>query len=214
MRLAVFLLAVSQVVVIVQDSLTDVDFLRFLRTCADLKRNLPSVAAAAAGAGEEPRTAHDESLPRVVFVCNRVGDEQLENPETIANVQQVLRVLYGGSLCRFEAKMEPLQAGEFVALTADAVLAGNVACRNRVPLERGTPDLFFFPNHDKGGELRHPFSTYESLFVERLLALPRPKWQRPISERDWLKGATRLWELVNKSAMITEYCNMLHPKQS
>jgi hypothetical protein len=40
---------------------------------------------------------------------------------------------------------------------------------------------------------------------DALLAQPRTPFARSLSERDWLRGVGRMWELIKRSALLADY---------
>ena len=40
---------------------------------------------------------------------------------------------------------------------------------------------------------------------DALLALRHPPFARSLTEREWLKGASRMWELIRRSSLLADY---------
>ena len=45
---------------------------------------------------------------------------------------------------------------------------------------------------------------------DAVLGLPRRPFARSLSERDWLRGVVKLWELVRRSPTLDEYNRATH----
>lgn len=42
-------------------------------------------------------------------------------------------------------------------------------------------------------------------FKQLIYSMPKTKWSKSISEKDWLQSASRVWDLIQKSHFISEY---------
>ncbi|KAL2642614.1 hypothetical protein R1flu_010201 [Riccia fluitans] len=53
------------------------------------------------------------------------------------------------------------------------------------------------------------YATMLAKFRNQILSLPRRPFNRPLTERDWLRNAGRMWDLVKKSRVLAEYSKVL-----
>ncbi|CAM6094464.1 unnamed protein product [Calypogeia fissa] len=59
---------------------------------------------------------------------------------------------------------------------------------------------------------QHHHESYMTLLAtlrNQILSIPRRSFARPLTERDWLRNAVRVWDLVKKSQILADYGNFL-----
>ncbi|KAG6517029.1 hypothetical protein ZIOFF_020406 [Zingiber officinale] len=75
------------------------------------------------------------------------------------------------------------------------------------------PDVFLLPAREKN--LQKPKPQFESYFSavgklrDQVLSMNGHPFGRNISEREWLRNSAKIWELIKKSPIISEYCRTL-----
>jgi len=42
-----------------------------------------------------------------------------------------------------------------------------------------------------------------------ILSIQKKNFSRPISEKEWLKNSSKIWELIKRNASVNEYFKML-----
>jgi len=42
-------------------------------------------------------------------------------------------------------------------------------------------------------------------FVNKILALQKKPFLRPISEKEWLRNSSKIWESIKRSSLISDY---------
>eukprot|EP00308_Calcidiscus_leptoporus_P016788 CAMPEP_0119355114 /NCGR_PEP_ID=MMETSP1334-20130426/3995_1 /TAXON_ID=127549 /ORGANISM="Calcidiscus leptoporus, Strain RCC1130" /LENGTH=384 /DNA_ID=CAMNT_0007368839 /DNA_START=14 /DNA_END=1168 /DNA_ORIENTATION=- len=203
MRIAMLVLSVCHLVVLVQDSLVDVQWLRLLRTAETLRHRIPDIsvlvtAPAAAGgaiasdansAGSTPTASALavgsevasplEYQPQAAFVLNRMASSAfVEAP------RRSLRTLFSKTLAG-EALGRPTASG----LVADA------------------PQVYLLPTRQASSatSVHRGYQREAERLRDELLALPRRHFAKPLSERDWLRGVVRMWELIRKSQNLSDF---------
>ena len=70
------------------------------------------------------------------------------------------------------------------------------------------PLIFLLPDSDEGRSLcsaHAGFRAEAEQMRDDLLALPRRPFSRPLSEKEWLRGVSRMWSLILRSATVSEY---------
>ena len=72
----------------------------------------------------------------------------------------------------------------------------------------GGPLVFLLPDSEDGASICESHEGYRAeaeRMRDELLALPRRPFARPLSEKEWLRGLARVWELLKRSAPLAEY---------
>ncbi|ONK58929.1 uncharacterized protein A4U43_C08F1190 [Asparagus officinalis] len=74
------------------------------------------------------------------------------------------------------------------------------------------PSLFLLPLRTQDGCHKPLFGSYDSMLAQlrdQILSMNGCSFVKPVSERDWLRNLAKIWELVKKSPVISEYCKTL-----
>lgn len=69
-------------------------------------------------------------------------------------------------------------------------------------------NYFVLPWRVSDESIRLQHESYTSMlrqFRDQVLSMPRRPYARPITERDWLRNAARIWDLIKKSPVIADY---------
>lgn len=74
----------------------------------------------------------------------------------------------------------------------------------------------------EGASLKNPYNNCLAQFFQtwlcrsdantvwlQILSWPARSFSKNLSERDWLRSSARIWDMVKKSAVISEYCKAL-----
>jgi protein SMG9 len=213
LRLAMLMLSVCHVVVCVQDEQLDPACLRLLRAAQMLRHRLPDVSqlalatpaslAALGATAASPSSADADSSngaveysPQLAFVFNRMP------PSAFAPRQeQTLRAAL--------AKLFPC------APASDAAVAAPDSSSRAAQSRRSSPALFTLPASSdvdpaRLRSLHLGFYAEAERMRDALLSLRRVPFAKPLTERDWLRGVGRMWELIRRSAMVADYNRALH----
>ena len=209
LRVALLVLSVCHVVVCVHDARFDPLTLRMLRLAQTLRHRVPDIsvlaqaspaaaaamvaASAAAPNADESPAPVIEYMPRVAFVFNRMPPDAFE-PGRLATVRAVLHRLLASS------------SGSGGGGSSGGG-GGGAAVE---ALEDGTTrDVFCLPLAGLGGE--HLGASHLGYRAEAnqcrdsLLSLRRRPFARSMSEKDWLRGVGRMWDLIRRSAVLSDY---------
>ena len=227
LRLALFVLSVCHVVIFVHDQPLDARWCRFVRAAHMLRHQLPdlstvagaargaaaaataaaaaaaSAAAAAAAAGGEKPAAALAGLPAeaapVLTYAPTVAIALTRAPLAAFGSRPKLRRALGQLL---HAPAQPPTAAE-AAAAAVAVADG---AADDEPAA-GQPLLFLLPppEHEAVTSQHLGYRAECEALRDRLLSSRRRPFAKPLSEREWLRGACRIWELIIASPRLAEY---------
>ncbi|KAL3695970.1 hypothetical protein R1sor_010046 [Riccia sorocarpa] len=76
----------------------------------------------------------------------------------------------------------------------------------------GDVNMFVLPVRLPDEMTRNHHESYAAMlakFRNQILSLPRRPFSRPLTEREWLRNAGRIWDLVKKSRVLAEYSKVL-----
>ncbi|KAL0490368.1 SMG9, partial [Acrasis kona] len=161
----------------------DFKMLRFVHTMRMLQKGVPN--------GLTGENEH-EHVPEIIFVYNKV------RPEACTN-QMIVRQL-GNFLDAYMCNIDIRRNG---SVHASMNCSGFVHQPNFV-------NFFMLPDYSYNSEM---FEMLSLEFRNAVLGMPRNSFAKTVSERDWLQGVARIWDLIKKSPFISEY-NRSHKKLS
>lgn len=76
----------------------------------------------------------------------------------------------------------------------------------------GEVNFYVLPLKVSDDSTKIQLESYTSMLKQlrdQVLSMPRRSFARPISERDWLRNAARIWDMVKRSPVIAEYSKTL-----
>lgn len=76
----------------------------------------------------------------------------------------------------------------------------------------GEVNFYVLPLKVSDDSAKIQLESYTSMLKQlrdQVLSMPRRSFARPISERDWLRNAARIWDMVKRSPVIAEYSKTL-----
>lgn len=190
LQMAAFLLSVCHVVILVQDWFFDPDIIRLIQSAEMLKPPTPTTAA-------------DETLveyfPHLFLLHNQCKPSEFA-PDYIKMMQSMYRDSF------LKSKLE-LKSGVGVGMGGVIDFVDPESCGEPI-------NLFLLPDTDE--EETHKFCGHPG-FGELLLKMrqhilgvvKRPLTHHPLSEKNWLLYASKVWDGIRKSPFFHEYSHFL-----
>ena len=166
-----------------------------------------STAAAAAAA---PTV---EYTPGLAFVYNRMAPNAFA-PGARATLRDVLRRLFPPSPWEPPTAAPPAVAPTSSVSTAASVSGsggggGGGSEAAATDEAAGAPSVLLLPSNSGAAALvcgaHAGYRAEAEAARDALLALRRAPFARSISEREWLRGVGRMWELIRRSALLSDY---------
>ena len=217
LRLAMFIMSVCHVVICVHGVEVDVANFRMLRLAQTLRHRIPDLSvlalaspaavAAATTAAADPIGSIDDHAslslagveyhPRLAFLFNRMGDTTFE-PRRRQALRTMVTKLFAQRHERFD-----------VCIDADAGGSGS-GNGGLHPNLTAPPIVLTIPDGEDESAC-HLNASHFGFYAEaehardELLALRRVPFAKPLSERDWLRGAQRMWEIIRRSGNVSDY---------
>ena len=181
---------------------------------------MAAACAAVVSADESPAPVI-EYAPRLAFVFNRMPPDAFD-PGRLATIRAVLTRLFvandGGALGGSGAGGGAGGGGAGGSggggsPAADGgLVSGGAGGENEVMSDRcsgGGPEVFCLPNADAGGaRLGASHLGYHAEAEgcrDSLLSLRRRPFAHAISEKLWLRGVGRMWDLLRRAATLADY---------
>ncbi|XP_042472867.1 protein SMG9-like isoform X1 [Zingiber officinale] len=198
-QLGVFLASVCNVLMVVSEGIHDFSVWQLMLTQVDLlKHGIPEPSLLNSALEKEVRgnlLATSEYLSAaLVFVHSKLQNQDLSH--------------LNGPLLR-KALLQFFHSSSF-RINKSGTSSLNSTAKDSVSEH---PDVFLLPAREKN--LQKPKPQFESYFSavgklrDQVLSMNGHPFGRNISEREWLRNSAKIWELIKKSPIISEYCRTL-----
>ncbi|CAD6337973.1 unnamed protein product [Miscanthus lutarioriparius] len=79
-------------------------------------------------------------------------------------------------------------------------------------LTSGRQDIFLLPLRGHDNSTKFEYGTYScmlGMLRDQILSWPARSFSKNLSVRDWLRSSAKIWDMVKKSPVISEYCKAL-----
>ncbi|GAB2227544.1 hypothetical protein Droror1_Dr00009366 [Drosera rotundifolia] len=214
-QIGVFLASVCHIIIVVSEGIHDSNMWHLMSTVDMLKHNIPDpssltvsiMQSSTLGTEKESKDKYqavgEEYIAAPVFVHTKLhdGDLSLQNFNRVGKA--LARYFNSSSFVKTESKSTT--AAEYASPSA----TNNGSCRSS---SSSMPPVHLIPCRSKDGTSRACYECCDLALTrlrDQVLSMRHPKFSRSVTEREWLKNATRIWELVKNSPIIAEYCKML-----
>lgn len=194
LQIDLLLLSICHLVLVVQESEPDLLLWRTLRTASMLKQNIADVSSTATDAPEQV----GEYSPDIAVVFNKLsGSDHLDLIRTGEQLQGVIHKFF--SFCKtknadIEEGKTQNQMGKIEGIGA--------------PIGKDLIEHFLIPFAGTTGYDHNITPCYQVAkddFVNRILAYQRRPFPRQISEKEWLKNSSKIWDSIKRSPLILDY---------
>ncbi|KAK4777061.1 hypothetical protein SAY86_005749 [Trapa natans] len=200
-QLGVLLLSICHIVLVVSEGVHDHSMCHLMSSVEMLKHGIPDPSLHISSQftstnivlEKNKMLGSEEYLAASVYVHTKLQDQEI-NPSNVLKIRKAL------SQNKFY----------FSFTNAKGRVATKLPSKDNQS-EMILDNLFFIPVK-KDDSAR---SSYESYFSaiwklrDQVLSMSCPTFSRTVSERDWLKNAGKIWELIKNSSVIAEYCRVL-----
>lgn len=210
-QLGVLLASICHVLLVVSDGVHDDSMWRLMLTVDLLKHGIsdPSVISSSLSQssnarnekenGDRTYAGGEEYIATPVFVHTRVQDGYI-TPDNLARLKKaVAQYLSSTSFMR-----------EKCGKTEKDLCSSSVATAN--DLDSTPPRIFMMSSKIKDNSTTAQYESYISTLArlrDQVLSMICPSFTRTVSEREWLKNSSKIWELIKSSKIIAEYSQAL-----
>lgn len=142
---------------------------------------------------------HEEYLATPVFVHTKLQDQDF-TPDNFVQLRKALLQYFRPSSFVRERNGNIPEERVSSSMVSSSQMDSNMIKLYAIPLNK----------NDENPRAQHE-SYISALWKlrDQILSMKSPSFTRPVSEREWLKNSTKIWEQVKNSPTISEYCRTL-----
>ncbi|KAJ7515037.1 hypothetical protein O6H91_23G069000 [Diphasiastrum complanatum] len=124
-------------------------------------------------------------------------------------------IIYQTPAERHDGGNEEVLSHEFSGLTKTSKPADGTSSSEEYSGQEGFQtgvNFYVLPLKSPDELVKKQHESYMSVLKQlrdQVLSVPRRPFSRPLTERDWLRNAARIWDFVKKSPVLTDYSKML-----
>ncbi|KAL0905348.1 hypothetical protein M5K25_023760 [Dendrobium thyrsiflorum] len=213
-QLGVFLASICNILLVVSEGIHDFSMWQHMLTVDLLKHNIPDPSTLASGQAQGSTSVPDkennskfgapnnEYLATLVFIHTKLRDLE-PSPSNILLLRKALLKYFGSSAFNInesrELKKEQIDSSPSLANKSnesDFIGAG----------------LIFLPLKLQDDLQKPQYESYNCMIgklCDQILSMEPHSFAKPVTERDWLRNSAKIWGMLKKSPVITEYCKTL-----
>ncbi|XP_059066790.1 uncharacterized protein LOC131062450 isoform X2 [Cryptomeria japonica] len=222
-QLGVFLASVCHVILLVTEGLHDISLWRLMLTVDMLKQGIPDpslLSSSSTGAGSYSQGSSAASDKEERDSLQDDSTEFLADPVFI-HTKRNGAVQYFPSRLQYDSQSDVLSEA-FSRPPKDengpeghAMFNSSHVRYHEMSANRSGSDgvsFFVLPLKVSDDSVKVHNESFESMLRQlrdQVLSMPRRSFARPISERDWLRNAARIWDMVKRSPVIADYSKTL-----
>ncbi|XP_066377913.1 uncharacterized protein [Miscanthus floridulus] len=206
-QLGVFLASVCNIVLVVSEGMNDLSMWELMLTVDLLKHNIPDPSVLTSSASQDKENKNEDQLGSedyisdLCFVHARLQGQDF-SPSKLMLLRKTLEKHFNSSSFRIGSSNATGQA-------FDSLVSSSTKVED---LTSGRQDIFLLPLRGHDNSTKFEYGTYScmlGMLRDQILSWPARSFSKNLSERDWLRSSAKIWDMVKKSPVISEYCKAL-----
>nr|CAD1820813.1 unnamed protein product [Ananas comosus var. bracteatus] len=203
-QLGVFLASICNILLVVSEGIHDFTMWQQMLTVDLLKHNIPdpSLLAPSNSQGHnvapDKENSNEEYLADLVFIHTKLWEQDFSS-SSITLLKKALSHHF--NTASFNVTDSASQAGSSSSQSTEVEEPDSTQ-----------PRLLFLPQRVPESSTKFEVESFSSglgKLRDKILSMNPRSFSKNISERDWLRGSAKIWDLVKKSPVIADYCRTL-----
>jgi len=192
LEIGVFLLSVCHTVIAMDTELHNIEFWKYIKLLDMFKWNIPdvstlsSVPSITVSPSNNFEVKSNEYIAELVFVYTKLTSEEIISLD-IEQAEESLDMFFKDT--RFSNKCEV----------------------QRKKIKQKTNGVNFYCLPDLSD---NDFNELHKDLIEKIFSLNNKKFMKPITEPDWLRNSSVIWNTIQRSFFIKEYCRTVYPRKA
>ncbi|AQK79991.1 Protein SMG9 [Zea mays] len=206
-QIGVFLASVCNIVLVVSEGMNDLSMWELMLTVDLLKHGIPDPSVLTSSASQdkenknEDQTGCEDYISDLCFVHTRLQGQDF-SPSKFMLLRRTLEKHFNSSTFR-------VGSSNATGHASDSLVPSSTKVED---LTSSRQDIFLLPLRGHDDSTKFEYGTYScmlGMIRDQILSWPARSFSKNLSERDWLRSSARIWDMVKKSPVISEYCKAL-----
>ncbi|KAK3128252.1 hypothetical protein QOZ80_6BG0458950 [Eleusine coracana subsp. coracana] len=206
-QLGVFFASVCNIVLVVSEGINDLSMWDLMLTVDLLKHNIPDPSLLTSSASQDKENKIDEQsdsedyIADLCFVHARLREQEF-SPSKVMLLRKILEKQFNSSSFKIGSSSATVQI-------SDPLISSSTKVEDVTSSQQ---DIFLLPLRAHDNSMKFEYGTYSSMLRmlrDQILSRPGKSFSKNLSERDWLRSSAKIWDMVKKSPVISEYCKAL-----
>ncbi|KAF7105960.1 hypothetical protein CFC21_106726 [Triticum aestivum] len=205
-QLGVFLASVCNIVLVVSEGINDFSMWELMLTVDLLKNNIPDPSLLTSSTPDkenknDSQSGSEDYMADLCFVHARLREHDL-SPSKLMLLRETLEK-------NFESSLFNIGSSSATPEVTDSSVAPSTKVEE---LSSSQQDIFLLPLRSHDTSAKFEYGTYSSMLGklrDQVLSRPLRPFSKNLTERDWLRSSAKIWDMVRRSPVASEYCKAL-----
>ncbi|CAM0912382.1 unnamed protein product [Alopecurus aequalis] len=206
-QLGVFLASVCNILLVVSEGTNDFAMWELMLTVDLLKNNIPdpSLLTSSSSPDKENKTDNqsvsEDYMANLCFVHARLQEHDF----SASNLMLLRKNLEK----HFESSSFNIGSSSATPEVTDSSVPLSMKVED---VSSSQQDVFLLPLSAHDNSTNFEYGTYSSMLGmlrDQVLSRPPRPFSKNLTERDWLRSSAKIWDMVKRSPVISEYCKAL-----
>lgn len=194
---------------VVSDRINNLSMWDLMLTVDLLKHNIPDPSLLTSSASQDKenkiddQSAREDYIADLCFVHARLQEHEF-SPSKVMLLRKILEKHFNPSSFKIGSPNATAQISDQSVLSTSSTKTEDVTSSRQ--------DIFLLPLRAHDNSMKFEYGTYSSMLGmlrDQVLSRPGKSFSKNLSERDWLRSSAKIWDMVKKSPVISEYCKAL-----
>uniref|UniRef100_A0ACD5XWL1 Uncharacterized protein n=1 Tax=Avena sativa TaxID=4498 RepID=A0ACD5XWL1_AVESA len=207
-QLGVFLASVCNILLVVSEGINDCAMWKLMLTVDLLKNNIPDPSLLTSSSSPDKENKNDNQagsedyMADLCFVHARLRENDF-SPSKLMLLRKTLEKHFESS---------SFNIGSSSSATPEVTDPSVPLSTKAEDLSSSQQDVFLLPLRAHDNSAQFEYGTYSSMLGmlrDQVLSRPSRAFSKNLTERDWLRSSAKIWDMVKRSPVVSEYCKVL-----
>ncbi|XP_047075108.1 nonsense-mediated mRNA decay factor SMG9-like [Lolium rigidum] len=206
-QLGVFLASVCNILLVVSEGINDFAMWELMLTVDLLKNNIPDPSLLTSSSSPDKENKNDNQsvsedyMADLCFVHARLREHDF-SPSKLMLLRKTLEK-------HFESSTFNIGSSSATPEVTDCSVPLSTKVED---LSSSQQDVFLLPLRSHDNSTNFEYGTYSSMLGmlrDQVLSRTYRPFLKNLTERDWLRSSAKIWDMVRRSPVISDYCKAL-----
>ena len=191
---------------VVSEGINDFSMWELMLTVDLLKNNIPDPSLLTSSTSDKENKSDNQSgsedyMADLCFVHARLREHDF-SPSKLMRLRETLEK-------HFESSSFNIGSSGATPEVTDSSVAPSTKVEE---LSSSQQDIFLLPLRSHDTSAKFEYGTYSSMLGklrDQVLSRPLRPFSKNLTERDWLRSSAKIWDMVRRSPVASDYCKAL-----